>query len=349
MSPVDDESSRVESSADGHGPRRLSPRESAITAELRRIDPQLAGLYEHGLRLADRAEEAGVPYLIAHAGRELSRAVVTALTGEVPISPEATEETIERDDRFRARIASALEISEGHPYVGAWFSSHKLLVSGAHWRKSPPSGLAIREAFGSLAGLLFGRVAPYFDTQSELDRLLALETPDEADLASLKACSVRYTQTRYFFTRISNPAWLPLLARAGFFRNPPERRIHADQSWSLQAWPEGDALARLSSHAPDLAVAEFLSIPPDNSNPAVWNSVASAAITMAPDLARRLVPLLAHALRNAPPVLFPRTIIKVIKKLAEAEDHRAAFRLTDSLLFVRSAEPKTEEVSMDDQ
>jgi len=72
---------------DIQGARRLSPNEQAIAAELRRLDPNLAGLFERGLALADEIDEPGVRYLVAHIGREVSRAVVAILTGETTVSP----------------------------------------------------------------------------------------------------------------------------------------------------------------------------------------------------------------------------------------------------------------------
>lgn len=315
-------------------PRRLSSTESATFAELRRIDPQLAGLFERGLRLGDEIDEPGVRYLVAHVGRELSLAIVRTLTGEIVIASEPELDESEIEDKFRGKIAAALDLPTNHPHVASWFRSHQTLVARVHWRKPPPSTGEIRDAFVELVGLLFGRIAPYFDTQAELDQLLEIDVPTSGDVERLRRCSIRNTQRRYFFSRLENPGWLRPLAEAGFFRNPPERRVHEDGSWSIQSWPEGEALARLAAATPEVAVAELLTIPRENSNPAVWNTVGMAALAVAPNDTPRLVPLLIHGLRNAPPVLFPRTILNVIQSLANAGHRDAAFQLTETLLFV---------------
>jgi len=187
----------------------------------------------------------------------------------------------------------------------------------------------------TLGGLLFGRIAPYFDTQAELDQLLLIKTPTTDDVQRLQRCTIRYTQRRYFFTRLSELGWVSRLATAGFFRNPPDRLMHTDGSWSIQQWPEGDALARLAGSAPNVAVGEFAAVPRANQNPAVWKAIATAALAMMPTDALRLVPMMVHGLKNAPPVLFQRSVIDVVRLLAEAGHRDGAFALTDALLFVR--------------
>lgn len=250
---------------------------------------------------------------------------------------EGDAEESEVEDRFRIKIAAALELPGDHPIVAGWFRSHQALVSRVHWRKTSPSTQEIRESFVALVDLLFGRIAPYFDTQAELDRLLALDAPSEEDVARLIRCTVRYTQRQYFFTRLAKSGWLRPLAKAGVFRNPPAQRKHDDGSWSIQAWPEGEALARLASAEPEIAVAELSALPKDNDNPAIWNVVADAAMALTPADAARMVPLLVHALKNVPPVLFPKGVIGVIQKLASAGAREAAFSLTETLLFVKGA------------
>ena len=98
--------------ADGHlepgGPRRLSVNEEAVASELRRIDPHLAGLFERGLALTDEIDEPGVRYLVAHVGRELSRAVISTMTGETNVQPGPAADDAEAGEHFRKRLASVV-------------------------------------------------------------------------------------------------------------------------------------------------------------------------------------------------------------------------------------------------
>lgn len=159
----------------------------------------------------------------------------------------------------------------------------------------------------------------------------------EEDVALVQRCTLRYTQRRYFFARLSEPNWLRPLALAGFFRNPPDCSIQEDCGWSIPQWPEGGALARLAGGAPDVALHELEALPSDNKNPAVWDVVATAAVVLPPAAGNRLVPLLVKALMQGPPALYPRSIIDLIRRLADAGHRDSAFELTDALLFVGGA------------
>jgi hypothetical protein len=323
--------------SDGHAPgagRRLSANEQSTISELHRLDPQLAGLFQRGLVLSDEIDQPGVRYLIAHIGRELSRAIVSTLTGETTVETVEPSEG-KGNDRFRKKIAIVLDLPEDHPNVTAWFQSHQALVGGAHWRKSPPPTNVVRESFLVLAGLLFGRIAPYFDTQAELDSLLSVATPSKQQAERLQGCTLRYTQRRYFFTRLTEPAWLPLLATLGFFRNPPDRLVHEDGTWSVQEWPEGDALARLSGGAPEIAIAEFGAVPQDNQNPAVWRAITTAALSLPLEQTPPLVASTIDSLKTKPHVWSQGPVIELIARLADGGRRDDAMELADALLFVK--------------
>ena len=60
----------------------LTANEQATAAQLRLRDPQLAGLYEGGIRLMGQIHQPGNVYLLAHCGRELSNGVLQLLLDE---------------------------------------------------------------------------------------------------------------------------------------------------------------------------------------------------------------------------------------------------------------------------
>ena len=146
----------------------------------------------------------------------------------------------------------------------------------------------MREAFERFNSLLFGRVAPYFTTEGELDSLLAVECPTSSHTKQLRDLQLRLAQRKYFFGRLTNPAWVEHLANAGFFSNPPAPQVTPDQSWRARAWPEGDYLVAAAADAPAKVASILEAVPSSNDNPVVWDIVASGARRLPPDLALRL-------------------------------------------------------------
>ena len=79
----------------------LTANEQATAAQLRLMDPQLAGLYERGIRLMSQIHQPENVYLLAHCGRELSNGVLQLLLDEGGL-PTSLQE-----DEHRGRIAGA--------------------------------------------------------------------------------------------------------------------------------------------------------------------------------------------------------------------------------------------------
>lgn len=279
--------------------RGLSPREQETTGQLRLMDPQLADLYEHGIRLLRRQDpRPGDVYLLAHCGRELSRGVLDLL-----LEDETGVSSQQLGQEHRPRIARALGLPEDDPRVDGWHKLHRRFSDSAHWKYPGPSREevdSVREAFERLTSLLYGRVAPLFTTENELDSLLTVGAPTPAHTTQLRDLQLRLAQRQYFFGRLTTPAWVEHLADEGFFSNPPVRQVNPDQSWRARPWPEGDYLVSAAPDAP-VAVASILeAVPSSNDNPVVWDAVARAARRLPPDLAVRMVPSLTNALKTVP-------------------------------------------------
>ena len=318
----------------GHGDIRLSPRERETAGELRRLDPHLAGLYERGLMLARQIDQPGNAYLVAHVGRELSRGVLELLLSAegLEVAP-ADLENAPSHEGHRTRIAEALGLQPDDPRVDEWFHLHRQFCAACHWRGSAPESAGVREAFERFASLLYGRIAPYYVTEAELDALLDTETPTRAHAQRLRDLQLRHAQRNYFFRRLRNSAWVRPLVAEGFFRRPPSRQTNADGSWRPRPWPEGDYLVFAANEEPSVVAKLLNSIPRDNDNPVVWDLVAKAARQLPPEMAANVVPGLTDALRTVPTSIFIESVVDLLVALAE-EGRKEAFELASFLLRV---------------
>lgn len=312
----------------------LSDREESVASELGRIDPQLAGLFRLGLELSARTQSPGTSYLIAEAGRELNIGVVNALAESAPELSAADLAAIPEDDRYRGTIAMALRLSPRHPLVDAWAEMNRRFNGEAHLvpKRTAPSPAA--SDFQTLAALLIGRLAPYFEAQDEADALLALPAPGPEHLEPLRGVLVRPALRTYFLRSLSNPRWLSVLRELRAFESPPRRLVHPDQSWSMVAWLEGEYLTRVASDEPDAVARILTSVPTDNDNPAVWDVVARAAAKLPPELAAPILSRIRHGLQEVPHVVLPEALVALAKHVAPI-DPQAVIALLDVLLWFR--------------
>lgn len=323
----------------GPGKPHLSVRQQALWEELAALDQVLAGLYLHGVRLLSEADSPGVGHLIAHVGRELTLGVVEALLEEGLSLTQRGRSEIPEDEAHRGKIARSLGLDPSHARVSQWFDLHNSFVRATHHRRGNPAPDPddIRLNFQRLEKFLYGRVAPYFETQSELDELLAVSEPDDDDLDRLETLLLRPKQRSYFFERLTHSGWIKPLDRRRIFRNPPERLVHPDGSWQAVSWPEGGFLARVAADEPELVVQILDRLDTSIENPAVWRVVADVASRVPPDPGFRLAPKLAEAAENVLPVMFTDELLTLIRGLADA-GHGEAFDLAAVLLFVPNAD-----------
>ncbi len=336
---------RPETPKDGEDWLTLRERETA--GELRLLDPHLAGLYERGLALARQIDQPGNAYLVAHAGRELSRGVLQLLLRDEGLEVAAEDlESVSSNERNRPRIAEALGLETDDPRVDEWLHLVRQFSSAAHWRFGGPQAIAVREAIERFTSLLYGRVAPYYVTEAELDELLKVETPNSQHAKRLRDLQLRHGQRNYFFQQLRNPGWVKYLAAEGFFTSPPGRQQNADGSWSPKPWPEGNYLVLAAADEPAAVLETLNSIPLTNDNPFVWDVVAKASRHLPPGLAACIVPTLTNALKTVPATsarIFSESVVDLLVWLAETEQIEAAFDLATYLLRV-ACPSETEEM-----
>lgn len=345
-------------------PAPLSERQRRIADELARYEPHWAGLFEAGLALVPVVSRPGNVYLLAHAGRELSRAVIhrladtssgravtrhaTAATArpdrEEPGSADdalngGAEATGERREVFRNVIAAALELDPGHPAVDGWFRVHDRLVRRAHL--SPIAGASaddandVATAFLDLTDRVYARLAPYFDVQRELDGLLAIEHPTEADVTRVRGLVERPAQRTYFFHRLAHPAWFAKLRDAGLLGAPgvPYSEM-ADGRRLWRQWPEGDFIVRMAAELPEEVSAFARAVLPTATNPLLWRALLDAIGVLPAAHSRDLVPELRRALSAGRIPYLGDLLIRIAVKLARDGEPAQAIKLARDLLQV---------------
>jgi hypothetical protein len=256
---------------------RLTERDRATHQELARIDPNLGGLFLTGLGLLERVSEPGHTFLVAHAGREIANGVERFLAGEKPGEAlSVPKDDCEDKEDNRERIAFALGLSPDDELVTLWFRSRRVFDRLCHYgSRVAPEELA--SGFREFAGLLFGRIGPYFSTHTQLEALAAQDRPTQEQIHTAPSLLLRPQQRAFFYSKASL-AWLQPLKEAGQFSSPPDRERRADGSWSPRAWPQGEYPVRMAPESPSEVAEILVKVHPENSNPAVWWTAVKAAL-----------------------------------------------------------------------
>lgn len=320
------------------GPRgarryQLGPHEELVAEELRKLDPALEGLFRGGHEFCD-SDQRGDTYFVAIAGRELSRGIVNALALRAPELTSTESGSIGANEKHRGPIARALQLHPRHPIVDLWHELHGRFSSEGKYvpnRETPSTAVS---DFRTLSSLLVGRLTPYFREQDEADSLLAVANPGPEHVEAIRRMLVRPSLRRYFFKSVTHAAWLPVLSSLKVFSSLPRRRVHANQSWSVVPWVEGEFLARIAADEPEKVAAILLATPVENDNPAVWDIAARAALQMPPATAVRILNHVVKGVSSQPHVVFAGSLIALGKHTVEA-DPRAALGLIDALLAIR--------------
>lgn len=303
----------------------LSARQRSIANELALYNANWAGLFEAGVALLSTVTRPGNAYLLAHAGRELTRAVVHRLIYRLYQSVRIRDNTAipriresltlmvgdrdaedvapdcERREAFRDDIAAALELAREHPIVDTWFRVYNRLTGYAHVNSIPggrsPDPSAVAAAFDEMTDLIYGRLAPYFDTQHELDAFLAIQQPTDGDVVRLRSFMERPAQRTYFFHRLAWPGWLAKLRDAGLLSAPGASFAEtADGRLLWRQWPEGGFVVRMAGELPEEVTTFIRSVPPTSQNPLLWRTVLQAASVLPVTSSRDLVPKIRTAL-----------------------------------------------------
>lgn len=142
-------------------------------------------------------------------------------------------------------------------------------------------------------------------------------------------------QHDYFFEKLTSPAWLEPLEKAGLFLSPPSA-IREGMSVSYPFWTASEYLARIASEAPEQVLSVMEKIP-ETDNIRVHTDLARAATALpgeaAERWARREIKWLHGQKRIYPPL--PRALGALIIHLTSAGQPKTAMTLLRRVLAIR--------------
>jgi len=206
-----------------------------------------------------------------------------------------------------------------------------------HHRKEPNEE-EFKKYLNGLEATLYVMSHGYFEVQPELDNLMAIDSPDEDNLNILKSLLVKSSLIEYWFTRLENVRWLPLLQKAGFFLSPIGPDELPDGSIRCLSWPQSVFLIKCTDKHPTEVTDIILNTknrPTENTR--VHQEFVEIAIKLPSAEAARLVPYAKGWIRDKYHMitLLPTRLAELVAKLAKEGQPESAFDLASAITDVR--------------
>lgn len=285
------------------------PRKVQIHDGLRLISPAAASFYRDACRIMEMEQPfESATHLVAHLIREIESSLRWALEPYKLHSEQKKVETrdakalleragVSKSDalakawlRFIDTLGAShrddikallrgLEIPENDPTAVAWLKLARDFHDWAHRDNLEPPRpmdqkfrkfwIQINEIFSVVLEKL---VSQYLNSFNFLDQLLSVNLPTQQHAKKLRLNVPNNSATYgYFFHRLNNPAWLPLLRAQKFFVRPQEpiyERRDDGYLISYPSWPQSRYLARMATvsdgSVQELVVKIALSIQTEN-------------------------------------------------------------------------------------
>jgi hypothetical protein len=235
------------------------------------------------LGLGEQPGRVAMLGVAAHSGRELTNGILKELGVFEQLTREEREEAAESEEEVEehsAALARALGRSKDDPAVRQWHRIHRDLVSAAHYRGMAASEKRARRAIPALTVVLDALLGPYFEVAADLQAVLNKTEPSEDDFVTVMAALAKQQLRLRCFRGFNGPGWLKGLEARGCFGEPPKARRHDGDSWSPEAWVEGEYLARVAGDEPAAVATILRRVPVDNDNPVVWDTFAKCQLAM---------------------------------------------------------------------
>lgn len=317
------------------------------------FDPSTAGEDRPG-DATDRLDTAS--HLIGHCMREVESAVRVLLISGIALPPKpkknkssATTGAATPQEDTHLREVKAILADFGIP-LGAgpalfWIElATKSSKQGLHRRahrnnQGPPRPVdaAFRGAWDSFLGLLEllldtfeGRYTA--SVYQRLDRLAAIVSPTDGNVAELKQLPYTDATHRYFFGKVASAEWLLKLKDAGFFDHPPEP-VQEEEGFRLPPWPQADYLARAASNLPT-PVREIIENVRTNNTTVQWQLVEIAHVLPIDDSVK-LVPTIRSWVPSLRRSEFVDPLLQYIKALSDGGHGDEAVALMADLYGVK--------------
>ena len=164
-------------------------------------------------------------------------------------------------------------------------------LEGFAHHKSTPDVEKFRECLETLEITVFNLLAPITaQDQREIQSILALSGRSERDTERmLSLIERRGANLAFFFQRVNDALWIPILRKKGYFDHPPKAELIGAGRVNFPFWGPIHYLAKMSDHVPDDVIELVLDLPKVD-NPRVYDDILDIALQLPGEQSAKLQP-----------------------------------------------------------
>src|SRR5260370_33487793 len=174
----------------------------------------------------------------------------------------------------------------------------------------------------------------FFDNVATLDAVIRIG-PTSSDYKGTIAHLLEDERlNEYFFTHISDPAWLQVLVDNAKFTTVPSLAVNeAERTVGFPAWPQGEYLKKIAEVVPGALSAVVLHIPATQ-NARVDESILQIATSIPAEYAEKLVPKVIEGIQAPYHLTLPYNLNSLISFLTKVGRVPAAFQVAEAALEI---------------
>lgn len=195
-----------------------------------------------------------------------------------PTRKEQIQDAIGDFDPMADQMGLDIQKRKRDAFHSLWYH----LEGFAHHRSSGPDDEErFRQYLVTLEHLVYDLLAPITaQDQQEIQSIMGKSGHSDTDAETLyRLISRRGANYVYFFMNVTDPAWIKILRKKGFFRNPPPAERPSDDCVRFPFWPELRYLEKVCTDAPGDVLELVLQIPAVD-NPNVYANVLDIALKL---------------------------------------------------------------------
>jgi excisionase family DNA binding protein len=269
-------------------PIKLSGRQKNIWQYLVDTNPRAADAYAGAIRVREDTLNPDRMAQSAHSLRELNLLLVPKPKQTIGNKEEGGHVNRIKSYMKSQDLLGGLPEEIAQKVAKQWVDTYDWFCAVAHHGRVPDQN-KFEQELQTLENIIESQIGPFYNSVEKLDQLIAQKRVSASDTTSLKTIIKKQAHYEYFFKTVTNPSWLPILAKEGYFKKPVEPIKDDEGGIRFPAWVEAEYLIKIADKKPS-EVCDLILKSAKTENPWVHCDFIDAAIKMPSKIAIKLLP-----------------------------------------------------------